>query len=91
MQLQKTMCIALEIDVKTVIFTDSLSVIQTVFKLLYNLDTVNQIRDMLVSNAVFLKILWILVHTNIPGNEKSRSSNKKRKPCSYINGFTDKN
>ena len=66
------MCIAFQIDVKTVICTDNLSVIQTVLNpLSYNWDNVNKIRDMLISNADLLKILWIPGHTNIPGNEKT--------------------
>ena len=65
------MCVALEIGAKTVICTDSLSVIHTILTPLSdNWDTVNQIRDMLISNADLLKMLWIPGHTNIPGNKK---------------------
>ena len=36
----------------------------------------HQIRDMLVSNADLLKILWIPGHTNIPCNEKADQAAK---------------
>ena len=66
------MCIALEIGVKTVICTDSLSVIQTVLNpLSYNWDTVHQICDMLISIADLLKILRMPGHTNIPRNDQA--------------------
>ena len=75
--IKKAICIALEIGAKTLICTDSLSVIQTILNpLSHNWDTVNQIRDMLISYADLLKILWLSRHTNIPSNEKADQAAK---------------
>ena len=71
------MCIALEIDAKTDICTDNLSVIQTIlYPLSHHWDTVNQIRNMLISNADLLKILWMPGYMNILGSEKEDQAAK---------------
>ena len=72
------MCIALEIAAKTVICTNSLSVIPAILNSLsHNWHTVNQIGDMLISKADFLKILKNTPgHTYIPVNEKAQQAAK---------------
>lgn len=54
---------------KTVICSDSLSVIQAVRSpTCNNWETVNQIRDLLIKNKNTLKLLWVPGHAEIDGN-----------------------
>ncbi|XP_036320839.1 uncharacterized protein LOC118735286 [Rhagoletis pomonella] len=54
---------------KTVICSDSLSVLQAVRNpICNNWETINQIRDMLIKNKKTLKLLWVPGHAEIDGN-----------------------
>lgn len=61
--------IAVENQSKTVICSDSLSVIKAVRNpMLSKWNIINQIRDLLIKHHSILKIFWIPGHTNIEGN-----------------------
>lgn len=65
-------CFALAVKKKTIIFTDSLSVMKAIknpFNFKWN--TVIKIRDALIENENKVKIHWLPSHIGIAGNEKA--------------------
>lgn len=67
--IRSAITLALESPSKTLICTDSLSVLRAILNPSPSATTVNVIRDMLIQNENKIRLLWIPGHIGIQGNE----------------------